>query len=286
MPRLIPNSLVKTLLLSALALPFGSVWAADEDLAQQLLYQVLENQYRGRYNASLDWVEDSFSKGRDSLSGQAEFADDLGERRVVLSGARKSFEYKSLNFGKEQWVVDGSSNRIRRIANRQWKKGISGTLVTYEDMLKFPMDFFLEYSSCKGVKVTDTTYEINMLLKPAFQSFYSRLEVTLAKEPVLLKGVTFYGMNDQKLKTMEVNAYKKVAGRYLVSDLSVVDCDSTSSLQMCFRNFTFQETPTVRNEKPGKGGIFSLFSKLTDIMPKGPEAAAREQAEEELDVSN
>jgi hypothetical protein len=265
----------------------GAVSAAEEDMAQQLLYKALENQYRGRYQANVDWIEDSFTKGRDSLSGLAEFADDLGERRMSLSGPTKSFEYKCMNFGKEQWVTDGSSNRIRRIANRQWKKGVAGTLMTYEDMLKFPMDFLLEYSSCKGMKATDSAYLINMLIKPAYQSFYSRLEVSLSKEPVLLKGITFYGQNDQKLKSMQVDGYKHVAGRYLVSDLSVVDCDSTASLQMCFRNFSFQEMPVAKSDKhPGKGGIFSLFSKLTDIMPKGPEASAREQAEENLDVSN
>lgn len=280
--------------LSALFLAFGAaigtpIAAGDEDLAQQLLYQALENQYRGRYHANLVWIEDSFVHGRDSLSGQAEFADDLGERRMQLAGAKKSFEYRSLNHGQEQWITDGSSQRIRRIANRQWKKGLSGTVMSYEDMLKFPMDFFLEYSSCKGVKVGDSTYEIDMLLKPGYQSLYSRLEVTLSKNPVLLKGMTFYGLNDKRLKSLEVNGYKQVSGRYLVSDMSMFDCDSTASLQMCFRNFSIQETPVARNEKPAKGGAFSLFSRLTDILPKGPEAASRdgrERAEDELEASN
>lgn len=278
----------------AMLLAFGAAVgmaaaSEDEDLAQQLLYQALENQYRGRYQANLEWIEDSFTHGRDSLSGRAEFADDLGERRVQLSGPRKSFEYKSLNHGQEQWITDGTSQRIRRIANRQWKKGLSGTVMSYEDMLKFPMDFFLEYSSCKGVKADDSTYHINMLLKPGYQSLYSRLEVTLSKQPVLLKGMTFYGLNDQKLKSLQINGYKQVSGRYLVSDMSMVDCDSTASLQMCFRNFSIQETPAVRAEKPAKGGVFSLFSRLTDIMPKGPEAAtreSRERAEDELEASN
>lgn len=258
----------------------------DDDMAQQLLFKALENQYRGRYQAKVELIEESFARGRDSLAGQVEFADDLGERRISFAGSGKSFEYKCLNHGKEQWVTDGNSQRIRRIANRQWKKGVFGNLLTYEDLLKFPMDFFLEYSSCKGVKVTDSAYQISMLLKPAYQSFYSRLEVTLSKEPVLLKGMTFYGLNDQRLKSMEVTGYKQVHGRYLVSDLNVVACDSTASLQMCFKNWSFQDTPVARNDKVAKGGVFSLFSRLTDIMPKGPEAAARQRAEEELEVNN
>ncbi len=278
----------------ALFLAFGvatgiACASEDEDLAQQLLYQALENQYRGRYQANLEWIEDSFTHGRDSLSGKVEFADDLGERRVQVSGQNKSFEYWSLNHGQEQWITNGANQRIRRIANRQWKKGLSGTVMSYEDMLKFPMDFFLEYSSCKGVKTDDSTYQINMLIKPGYQSLYSRLEVTLSKAPVLLKGMTFYGLNDQKLKSLRIDGYKRVSGRYLVSEMSMFDCDSTASLQMCFRNFSIQEMPADHAEKPAKSGVFSLFSRLTDIMPKGPEAATREnqeRAEDELEVSN
>lgn len=286
MPGFIRFPHLKPALLLVLCAPLAALAGPDEDMAQQLLFKALENQYRGRYQAEVELIEESFARGRDSLAGDVEFADDLGERRISLAGSKKSFEYKCLNHGQEQWVTDGNSQRIRRIANRQWKKGVFGNLLTYEDMLKFPMDFLLEYSSCKGVRATDSAYEISMLLKPAYQTFYSRLEVTLSKEPVLLKSMTFYGLNDQKLKSMEVTGYKQVHGRYLVSDLSMMDCDSTASMQMCFRNWSFQEAPAVRNDKVAKGGVFSLFSRLTDIMPKGPEAAARQRAEEELEVSN
>ena len=53
-----------------------------------------------------------------------------------------------------------------------------------------------------------------------------------------------------------------------------------------FKNWSFQETPVARNDtKVAKGGLFSIFSRLTDIMPKGPEAAARERAEEQLEAN-
>lgn len=281
----IRNLIVKPALLLALVAPLFPAWASgDEDWAQKLLMQALENQYRGRYHAKLEMVEENFFTGRDSLAGQAEFADDLGERRLILAGSRKSFEYRSLDFGREQWVVDGNSRRIRRIANRQWKKGQFGTLLTYEDMLKFPADFLLEYSSCKGISVSDSAYQISMTLKPTFQSFYSRLEVTLGKDPVLLKGLTFHGANGQKLKSMRVDGYQKIEGRWLASDLSLVDCDSTASLRMCLRNVSVQEMPVAKSDR--KGGIFSVFSRLTDILSKGPEATAREQSDAEVDVNN
>ena len=168
----------------------GGAWAATEDeLARPLLTQALENQFHGRYQATMEIVHDDFASGRDSLAGYAEFADDLGERKMCLAGPRKSFEYKSLNFGKEQWITDDATHRVRRIANRQWKKGVFGTLFTYEDMLKLPADFFLEYSTCKSLRITDTSYQISMLLKPIYQSFYSRLDVELSKNPVLVKAM-------------------------------------------------------------------------------------------------
>jgi hypothetical protein len=88
------------------------------------------------------------------------------------------------------------------------------------------------------------------------------------------------------MKSMAVKGYKEVSGRYLVTDAEVVDCDSTASLQMCFRNFSFSEANVAQSDK-GKKPAFSLFSRLTDILPKGTEAAAREAAEEETqEISN
>jgi hypothetical protein len=242
--------------------------AGEDDMARQLLSQALDNQYRGRYQAVLEIVEDSFIQGKDSLSGLAEFADEVGERKVSLTGPQKAFEYQSLNFGKEQWLVDERTHRVRRIANRQWKKGLFGSLFSYEDMLKFPSDFFVEYSSCKGVKTTDSTYQISMILRPSFQSVYSKLEVTLSRQPVVLKAITFFGPQDKKLKTMEILGYKSVDGKQLPSDLQVFDCDSLSNLKMCFRKFSFSEAPVAQKSvaapsKPGKPE--SLLSSEGDV---------------------
>ncbi|MEO6097224.1 MAG: outer membrane lipoprotein-sorting protein [Fibrobacteria bacterium] len=242
--------------LAGAATVFG---APDDDIARPLLMQALENQYHGRYQATMQLVNENFADGKDSLAGWAEFADDVGERKICLSGSKRAFEYKSFNFGKEQWITDDNSRRIRRIANRQWKKGMFGNLLTYEDMLKFPVDFFLEYSSCKGVKTTDSSYQIVMTLKPMFQSFYSRIDVTLGKNPVLLKSMTFYGTHGEKLKTMQIDGYREMEGKWLMTDMSLADNDSLANLQMCFRNFSFMESPQVQNER-AKSGL-SLVTK-------------------------
>src|SRR5687768_7694121 len=74
---------------------------ADDDMARQLLLQALENQYRGHYQATLEIVDETFPNGWDTLSGQAEFSDEIGERKICLAGSKQAFEYRSLNFGKE-----------------------------------------------------------------------------------------------------------------------------------------------------------------------------------------
>jgi hypothetical protein len=224
-------------------------------------------------------VDESFSTGRDSLAGMAEFADEVGERKISLTGPRKSIAYHSLNFGKEQWITDASTGRIRRIANRQWKKNMIGSLLTYEDMLKFPTDFFLEYSSCKGVKTTDSTFEIAMMLRPVFQSFYTKLEVTLSRNPVLLRKIAFYGPQDKKLKTMELRGYKETEGKWLATDMAMFDCDTLSSVKMCMRNFSFQVGSVAQKDKTKATGI-SLLSKLMGLKSEASETAGMEASGE------
>src|SRR5690606_29531793 len=80
---------------------------------------------------------------------------------------------------------------------------------------------------------------ILMTLKPIYQSFYGRIDVTLSKNPVLLRALTFYGTHGEKLKTLDVQNYMEMNGKWLVTDMTVTDTDSLSSLQMCFRNFSF-----------------------------------------------
>ena len=278
---------IRTLCLSAMmtALAWTASSASPEDaIARPLLTQAVENQFHGRYQATVELVHDNFTSGKDSLAGWAEFADDLGERKMCLAGGRKAFEYKSLNFGKEQWITDDASHRIRRIANRQWKKGVFGPLLTYEDMLKLPADFFMEYSSCKSLRITDSTYQISILLKPIYQSFYSRLDVELTKSPVLVRSLVFYGTHGERLKSMEVKCYKEMEGKWLATDLGLADSDSLSSLRMCFKNFSFTESAQARKEHLGS----TLLAKHPLVLPAGTEDAAGEESADEgaNEVSN
>lgn len=264
--------LVLPLFLSA---PHLSKAASEDEIARPLLTQALENQFHGRYQATLEMVHDDFAVGKDSLAGYAEFSDDLGERKICLAGPGKSFEYKSLNFGKEQWITDEATHRVRRIANRQWKKGVFGTLLTYEDMLKLPADFFMEYSACKSLRITDSVYQISMELKPLYQSCYSRLDVELSKNPVLVKSMVFYGPHGERLKTLVVSGYREMEGKWLATNMGLSDTDSLSSLRMCFKNFSFKESGARKDH-----GRLSL-AKPPLAPTLGSDASASEEAVDE-----
>lgn len=245
----------------------GAAWAGPEDeIAGQLLSQALDNQYHGRYQATLELIHDDFARGKDSLAGFAEFADDVGERKMCLAGSRRAFEYKSKGFGREQWITDEETRRVRRIANRQWKKGVFGTLLTYEDMLKLPADFFLEFAACKSMLITDTSYRISMTLKPIYESFYGRLDVELSKHPVLVKAMDFYGTHGEHLKSLQVKAYKEMEGKWMPTEICLADGDSLSSLKMCFRNFSFTGPPLPRIER----GQYTLMSKRPEPQDEEP----------------
>jgi hypothetical protein len=254
-----------------------SAASTQDEMARPLLTQALENQFHGRYQATVELVHDDFTSGKDSLAGYAEFADDLGQRKLCLSGSRKAFEYKSLNFGKEQWITDQETHRVRRIANRQWKKGVFGTLLTYEDMLKLPADFFLEFSTCKSLRITDSTYQISMALKPLYQSFYSSLDVELSKSPVLVKRLVFYGTHGERLKSLAVKGYQELEGKWLATDLGLADNDSLSSLRMCFKNFSFSEPAQARKDH----ARLSLLEKQHLVLPTGVEGSVETESVDE-----
>ncbi len=250
----------------------------EEEQVRQLLTQALENQYRGPYHANIEWVEQGFPMGKDSLNGLVEFSDETGERKFSLSSPEKSFEYHSQFFGKEQWVTDQNTHRIRRIANRQWKKCVFGNLLTYEDILKLPTDFFLQYSGCKAFKVNDSSYQITLLLKPIVQSLYSKIDITLSKNPVLLRNVIFYGHEGRKIKTMDLKGYNQEAGKWLFSELSVYDCDSLSKVKMCFKHFSFSPQVAAKGIKP-PAPVFDALIKAPDSSGTSIENSEEESPE-------
>lgn len=262
------------------ASPLGAQGICTSDsFARQLLIEALNNQYRGHYQATLEVVNESFTTGYDSLAGPIDFSDEIGQRKICLASENQSIDYQSFHFGKEQWITDEGSHRVRRIANRQWKKGLFGNLLTYEDLLKWPSEYFLDYYASGNIKTTDSTYEFSMIMKPLIQTFYSSLDLVFARKPVLLKSMSFYGMQGQRLKTLEMNEYEKMDGKWLPSKMTVRSCDSLSNLKMCLNHFSFSNLPTQNISKVNIQPSFQLLSKTVSDTTLNKSAKNSEESE-------
>ncbi len=215
-----------------------------QDSTDPLLREAVENAYRGGYSAEIFCVRNSFMRGPDSLRGKLDFEDPIGERRLGLEGRDESRVWWSRNFGQEQWWQDGKTERLRRIPFHSLKKPAFGSLLTYEDLLKLPVGYLMDFLSCKKTGETDSTCAFNLLLKPAPQSRYGSLEVTLCKRPTLLRSVVFFDADGKRLKSLEMENYHLEGGKYLPTDLRLFDGDSLVSMRLSLRNPRTSGAPT------------------------------------------
>jgi hypothetical protein len=206
---------------------------AREDSAAAWIRRAVENQYRGPYSAEIAFVRESYLRGTDSLRGRLTFNDQAGERQFRVQGRDEAFLWWSRNFGQEQWWRDEKTRRAHRIPFRSLRKPAFGSLLTYEDLTKLPADYLLDFLSCKKLAETDSICELTLLLKPTAQSRYASLEVTLSRNPLLLRRVVFFGYDGRKLKSLEVRDYFPApGGKFMPGDLRVFDSDSLSAVRL------------------------------------------------------
>ncbi|MDB6035953.1 MAG: hypothetical protein JWM16_6291, partial [Verrucomicrobiales bacterium] len=84
-----------------------------------------------------------------------------------------------------------------------------------------------------------------------------------------------------------VKAYKEMDGKWLVTDMSVADNDSTASLQMCFKNFSFTESPQAQRDRAKEG--LSLAAKRPLVIPAasvGSPSASGGGSAEDADIGS
>jgi hypothetical protein len=115
-----------------------------------------------------------------------------------------------------------------------------------------------------------------MELKPLYQSCYTRLDVELGKNPVLVKSMVFYGSHGERLKTLVVSGYKEMEGKWLATDMGLSDTDSLSNLRMRFKNFSFIDPGVVR-----KVQAHLSIARRSLVLPIGAEGSADEDALDE-----
>jgi hypothetical protein len=95
--------------------------------------------------------------------------------------------------------------------------------------------------------------------------------------------MTFYGTHGEKLKSLEITGYREAEGKWLMTDMSFADADSLAGLRMCFRNFSFSETPQAQKERLKNG--LSLASKRPLMIPSASEGAGGGDAEADVEAA-
>jgi hypothetical protein len=256
-----------------LALCFG-VSRSQTDSTLKLLEQASENQYRGSYAADVVFVRESFLHGVDSLRGRLNFDDLSGDRQMRLRGRDDAFDWWSRNFGQEQWWADANSKRQHRIPLRSLKKPAFASLLTYEDLMKLPADYLLEFESCEKLPDTDSTYEMRLKLKPQSVSRYGSLDVSLRRKPVLLRRVVFFSPGGNRLKSLEITTYRQTGGgAYLPVEFHVFDSDSLSSARLSLGEFqATSSTKDLDNTRVPVRGLprqMTLEASPREIVPDG-----------------
>ncbi len=219
-------------------LPDGSSW---------LIQQALENQFRGNLTAEILLIRESLFRGMDSLVGHMQFNDPVGARDIQISGRAERYSWWSRNFGQEQWWKDEQTQRGHRIPNRSLRKPAFASLLSFEDLANLPVDFLAGYQSSRMLGGTDSTFELSLILKPELTSRYAYMDVILQKSPILLKSVTFFSQNGQRLKSMEVMDYRVVSlGKYSPTGFHLISGDSLLSVQLSLKNLQTIEPARVK----------------------------------------
>ncbi len=216
--------------------PFPEPPSSDHALADQVISLALENQFHGRYKADLELVQESYLRGLERLSGTIQVNDTAGDRIIEVRNGDTGFLYRSESNGQFQWITDLQTQRIRRIANRQWKKPALGSVLSYEDLVRMPMDILKQGNDYKDFRQSDSSYELTLTLKHSSGSFYSRAVANLSKSPLLLRSMILYDNQGKRCKQVEAMTYTEVGGKWLLNRFRVTNCDSSAATWVAMKN--------------------------------------------------
>lgn len=216
--------------------PFPAPLSSDHALAEQVITLALENQFHGRYKADLELLQSSYLRGLERLTGTIQVNDTTGDRTIDVKNGDSGFLYRSESNGQSQWITDHQTQRIRRIANRQWKKPVLGTVLSYEDLVRMPMDVLKQGDDFKDFRQTDSSYELTVTLKRSSASFYNHAVASLSKSPLLLRSMILFDHQGKRCKQIEAMAYTEVGGKWLLNRFRVTNCDSSAATWVAMKN--------------------------------------------------
>ncbi len=219
----------------------SSVSADDQakSTCTMVVEEALNNLHQGPFSARVEGVKYDPLLGPISWKGHWEFRDGEGERKFTLESSLESFIHHSSGHGREQWMEDTQTGRIRRIGNRQWRKFAVNGVLTYEDLAKVPSGYLAEAGSCTQFQESDSTYQVTLGMSPKYQSFYSKLEIAFSKNPVLPKRITFFDLRRQEQKTLKLDGFQPVGAKWIFSAINAFREESPSSLSLNFAGISF-----------------------------------------------
>jgi hypothetical protein len=191
-----------------------------------LLSRARRNQFSGDFTAAATCVRESYLDGRDTLRGTLESFPSRGERRLVLEGNGRRFEWWSREGGAEQWLREDAQSRLRRVPPRSLRKPALARDVSFDDLTHFPFGYLEDFRV--GRKAEGDGHTVRLAPGAAFASLYASMEASFDREPVRLRRVVFTGNSGRPSKRMEITRYAAARGGYFPEEIVFTGEDGLS----------------------------------------------------------
>lgn len=202
--------------------------------ASVLLARARRNHFVGDFSAAATCVRESYLDGRDTLRGVFESTPSRGERRLVLEGRGRRFEWWSRADGGEQWRRVDAQGRLRRVPPHSLKKPALSRDVNFEDLTLFPFGYLEGFRSARKAESGDG-YAVRMTPGAAFAPLYAWMEADFDRDPVRLRRVVFVGRTGRPSKRMEITRYAAERGGYFPEEIVFSGDDGLSRLTLTLK---------------------------------------------------
>ncbi|HEX2612785.1 MAG TPA: hypothetical protein VHO02_04250 [Fibrobacteria bacterium] len=195
-----------------------------------LLARAKRNQFSGDFSATATCVRESYLGGRDTLRGVFESTPSRGERRLVLEGGGRRFEWWSRLNGGEQWRREDLQGRLRRVPPRSLKKPALARDVSFDDLTHFPFGYLEDFRSAR--KAEGDAYALRLAPGGAFAPLYASMQAEFERDPVRLRRILFAGNPGRPSKHMEITRYGAAKGGYFPEEIVFAGDDGLSRITL------------------------------------------------------
>ena len=208
-----------------------AAYAQETDPETSVLFsRARRNQFTGDFSAAATCVRESYLDGRDTLRGLFESLPSRGERRLVLEGAGRRFEWWSREGGAEQWRREDAQGRLRRVPPRSLKKPALSPDISFDDLTHFPFGYLEDFRAAH--KVDGDGMAARLSPGAAFAPLYTSMQADFDRDPVRLRRVTFTGNAGRPSKRMEITRYGATRGGYFPEEIVFMGEDGLSRVTL------------------------------------------------------